>query len=181
MSASITAHPVAIELLVKLALAHVGINDIAKRSHTYILNLGSVFIFVRLAKVRLAKVRLADAGEFEDGAQVAPAARQGTGDCGLRLLDSFVFFRVVGIHRFAAGFLSPLRSWIVFCFCPTACDVGCVLSPLCGWFCDATFLRCVLWFGLGFELNYGIRRGFAGGGARATWIADRRAEFGVFD
>jgi hypothetical protein len=30
-------------------------------------------------------------------------------------------------------FLSPLRGWFVFLFCPTACAVGWNLAPLRGW------------------------------------------------
>ena len=42
-------------------------------------------------------------------------------------------FRVLDLVRgWIASVLSLLRSWIVFGFCPTACAVGCVLSPLRG-------------------------------------------------
>ncbi|MGC1687524.1 MAG: hypothetical protein WA734_18000, partial [Candidatus Acidiferrales bacterium] len=101
-----------------------------------------------MASVRLANVRLADAGEFEDGAEIAPVSCQGTRDCGLRLLDSLVFFRVAVIRGFAARVLSLLRSWGVFGFCPTACAVGCGLSPLRSWFCRGALLPGVLLSGL---------------------------------
>ena len=93
-------------------------------------------------------VLLADAGEFEDGAEIAPVSCQCAGDRGLRLHDPLVFFRVVVIHRFVAEFLSLLRSWIVLGFRPTACAVGCGLSPLCGWFCRCAFLGRILLSGL---------------------------------
>jgi hypothetical protein len=38
-------------------------------------------------------------------------------------MTSDLFFRL----------LSPLRGLFVFCLDPTACAVGCVLLPLCGW------------------------------------------------
>jgi hypothetical protein len=97
----------------------------------------------------MANVRLADAGELEDGAEVAPVAALGACDRGLHSLQ---FFQIT------LGFLSLLRSWVAFCFCPTAYAVGCVLSPLCGWFCGGAFLRCAslcgLRIGLGFDLDY---------------------------
>jgi hypothetical protein len=70
----------------------------------------------------------ADPGELEDGSQVAPVAALGACDGGLYPIE-FVFL------RFALGFLSLLRSWVVFFRGPTACAAGCILSPLCGWFC----------------------------------------------
>jgi hypothetical protein len=48
-----------------------------------------------------------DAGELEDGAQVAPVSALGAGDCGLRSLE-LVFLPLT------LGVLSLLRSWIVF-------------------------------------------------------------------
>src|SRR5271156_5058887 len=100
-----------------------------------------------------------DSGEYEDGFQVAPVACQGYGDYGLRLFYSFVFLRGLG---FGGGFLSLLRSWIFFGFCPTACAVGCTLSPLCGWgsrcVCGFAFFGLPpLWLGAWLGLLVGAR------------------------
>jgi len=73
--------------------------------------------------------------------------------------------------QLALGALSLLWNWIVCGICPTAYAVGCILSPLRGWFCLYTFLGCIylrgLWLGFCFWLGYGFC-GLAGGGARAT-------------
>ena len=120
-------------------------------------------------------VLCADSGELEDGAEVAPVAALGACDRGLDSLD-LVFLWVM------PGFLSLLRSWIVFYSWPTACAVGCILSPLRGWFCGWVCRGCILlqydwrirrfalgdWRGLGFVLDGGRCLGLADRNVRAT-------------
>jgi hypothetical protein len=123
---------------------------------------------VMLPSYRGFLVRFADSGELEYGAEIAPVSCRCAGDRGFGLLDPFVFLRVLDLVRgWIARVLSLPRSWIVFGFCPTACAVGCVLSPLRGWVCRCASLPgallCGSWLGLGFSLD-GSCRGLAGGG-----------------
>jgi len=67
-------------------------------------------------------------GAAENGSQIRRSKRV----TGQNLLNVGVAARAaaaVGVVRF----LSPLRGWFTFLFEPTACAVGCILSPLCGW------------------------------------------------
>src|ERR1700676_4062101 len=166
MPARITAHPIAVELLIKLAFAHLLVDDIAEGCHIYILNLSTC-----LGRGLLA--RFGDAGELEDGAEIAPVSTLSAFDRGFCPLDQFAFFAV--LHwisgRSVAMVLSLLRSWIIFWFRPTAFPVGCILLPLRGWFyvcaCRCACGRCI-------RLRYdGGGWRFALGGGRCFGPADR--------
>ena len=74
-------------------------------------------------------------------AEVAPVAAHGAFDGGFQFFDFFPAFGLAsgqgwsGVDvEWIATCLSLLRSFVIFCFVPTACAIGCILAPLRGCF-----------------------------------------------
>ena len=122
-----------------------------------------------------------NAGELKHGAQIAPVSALGTLNRGFYSLELVLLHLVLGVWQSllagggcVATVLSLLRNWIIFRFRPTACAVGCILSPLRGWFRGCAFRRCIRLRrdrGSG-RILLAANSGsvFAGGGARATHV-----------